>query len=170
MNRAVMVLASLVLLNGCHSSQDGESTAGRPWPIRMEIPHWDSTRPLSGQLGPSQLAQLKRQGWGGDASSAYLMMLYFEDLAPGGSKDVDTWVQIAAENGSGPAASVLASRLVSLGGEQNCLRAKFWFEKAALLVSDNPDAVATIKLNLADLAGNWAGCLERGRTAVSGKG
>ena len=162
MSRALAVLACSAALYGCNGSPEIEPTVARPWPTTMDIPRWDSKRPLSSQLNPTQLAQLRRQGWGGDADSAYLMMQYSEDLSPAGSKDVDTWVRIAAENGSGPAASLLASRLVNLGGEQNCLRGKFWFEKAAALLHENSTAVATIKLNLADLAGNWVGCVARG--------
>ena len=163
MNSRWGAIALCILLCGCDRPRTTDATREQtPWPTTAQIPRWDSSRPLSDQVSAAELEKLKRQAWGGDADSGYLVMLYFEGLPHPSSQDIDTWVQIAAENGSGAAASILAANLMNLGGEQNCLRAKFWFERAADLEGGNRSAATTIKQDLGDLAEHWAGCIERG--------
>jgi hypothetical protein len=157
-------LLGCALLCGCYKTHNGNpQPVSKPWPTQAEIPKRDPNRPLSEQLNAAQLIQLRRQAWGGDQQSALLLMQYFADVSPSDVREVELWRQTAAENGSGVAAAMLASHLMDLGGEQNCLRSKFWFERAVRLDADNPTAVTTTKINLEVLNDRWEGCLERGR-------
>jgi hypothetical protein len=164
MNSKCIVLAFCMVLCACDASRDTASRVeAKPWPTKVAIPQWNSSRRVSDQLSTAQVAQLKRQAWGGDPASAYLLHLYYVDLPSASREDSVTWLHIAAENGHGVAASNLASYFQRLGGEQNCLRAKFWYERAIERLADNPGAATAIKnMNLAELAESWEGCLERG--------
>jgi TPR repeat protein len=166
MMKGILVSAFLgcALLCGCYQAHNSNpQPVSKPWPTMSDSPKRDPNRPLSWQLSATQLNQLRRQAWGGDPQSALLLMQYFEDASSSSGHEVEVWRQTAAENGSGVAAAMLASSLMGLGGEQNCLRAKFWFERAAQLDAHNPAAVTTTKANLEVLGEGWEGCLERGK-------
>ncbi len=160
-------LVCCAVLFGCHGPQVDDSKAPKPWPTKMEIPPRDPNRPISAQLNAREVAQLQRQGWGGDPESALLLRQYFGETSSA-VNEIEKWERISAENGSSVGAALLASRLTELGGEQNCLRAKFWLERAASEFSaSNPPAGVEVNIELEVLAEKWAQCVERG-TKVAG--
>lgn len=148
---------------------DGQmaSIANAPWPTQMFIPAITMSKPLDQQLDVNTLGRLARQAYAGDPISANILTRYYG--SPGVNKHDESamWLEIAAENGDPMAANELAAKFSELGGESNCLRAKFWGERALRLELESGAEVTPTNLtNLVVLADNWSQCVARGGDAI----
>jgi len=166
-----------VILAGCREDKVAEtdkqalpaigsteySVPGAPWPTEYSVPTmkvWDDVTRLS----PDDIRQLMRQAYAGDPRSA-VIVAEFTKRSESLGKDAEAWRHIAAENGDVPSMIDIAWNEQLAGGEQHCLRAKFWLERAAvgqakLPVSPelkNPSPAEEV--GLYGLRDNWDKCL-----------
>jgi hypothetical protein len=169
MKSALYLCLSLLLVGACSPKHSSQATpvgaaktavvANPPWPTTAVIPKLQPG-PLRNQLDASQISTLSRQGLGGDATSARLLMrLYAEQ------RDTvlyEKWLQIAAENDDPMAMGIVALGLQKAGGEENCLRAKAWYERDLRLSSLTGEPVSATTVNLQTLAASWEDCIQGG--------
>jgi hypothetical protein len=107
-----------------------------------------------------------RQGYGGDPLSAVLVAEYFAWQRPPDKRADEKWRLIAAENGDLTAAVSYAKSLELIGGEEHCLRAKFWLERAALQLQRMPRSPNVKEVDPARAVGlltlrdHWQQCLD----------
>ena len=161
------ILLIVLGVAACGNSQPSDATRDvRDVRSKPALPSLDPNRPAASQLSRGQVEGLKRQALSGDPESAILLRRYFAELSPMNRAEVDRWTQVAAENGSSVGASILAASLGDLGGEENCLRKKFWLERAIQLNPNDAALVTTATINLSVLAENWDGCVARGKSAA----
>lgn len=181
-NKVLVVSAislSIGALGGCNGEMNEPSSPqssvpsrlaaipNPPWPSEFSIPETRIDKPMRQQLSAKDITHLEKQAYVGDAHSARLIMQYYADPAASPSQEFIKWRKIAAENGDSQAAGLLSLDFERLGGEENCLRAKFWQERALQLGQAATDEVATTHLsNLLALAQTWNECLARGAQGV----
>ena len=171
-SRVSLIFLLLAVASGCTKGNDATPSEpaivpfdlpSSPWPKAYVLPTI-LPGPLSKQLGEADVSRLTIQAYAGDPASAWLLRQYYASFTPTPSETVSDWELLAAENGDKSGASFYAARLEALGGEQNCLRAKFWYERAfAYSMSSGAAEDVSIRANLESLAQNWQMCLNRGR-------
>jgi hypothetical protein len=139
----------------------------QPWPTNITMPGVDIQKRVVPQLDAGDIPALEKQGYAGDPESARLLAQYYREQGVDRAIDAHNWLTIAAENGSIQAAGILAGEFESWGGEDSCLRAKFWHERALRLHwAASGEVSATHLANLQGLADTWSGCVKR-REATS---
>jgi len=141
------------------------SIPNAPWPVTYVNQEQRTLEGLTA-VSESNLQLLKRQGYAGDPVSAVLVAELYERSEPFDKDAVQNWRRIAAENGDTPSCVAHAFSLQQMGGEENCLRAKFWLEKAALgqakLPRPNNDKTSdpAKEVGLYALRDHWQQCLD----------
>jgi hypothetical protein len=132
-----------------------------PWPT-AKVPVEDDApgHPLS--LADGKRRALERQALAGDEGSALKLFRYYARLSPPDLAGRDRWLEVAAENGDVSAMGMRAGVLAQAGGEDNCLRAKFWEERALRAGVATDGYVETPLANLVGLAETWQQCVDRG--------
>jgi hypothetical protein len=109
-----------------------------PWPVDSDIPvmkTWDEVAALPEDV----VHRLMRQGYAGDPKSAVVVAEFQVHLKPP-DKDAELkWRQIAAENGDVASMTDVAWSEQLMGGEDRCLRAKFWLMRAAEKLSQTDE-------------------------------
>jgi hypothetical protein len=144
-----------------------------PWPLTYKYPVY-RTREDVAKVSDADLQLLKRQGYAGDPVSAVLVAEYYTMLAPPDRDVAREWRRIAAENGDFTAAVTHAKSLELRGGEEHCLRAKFWLEQAASRLEKLPQPSDVKKVDPARVVGlhtlrdHWQQCLDGHASAYVG--
>jgi hypothetical protein len=134
-----------------------------PWPT-AKVPVEDNSRGKPLQLDEAARHVLARQALAGDEGSAFKLSLYYALMSPPDLVERQRWLTIAAENGNLYAMGSLASLLEKSGGDQNCLRAKYWQERALRVEMAAHGDAQTQFANLLGLAQTWQRCVARGES------
>jgi len=166
---ASIVLCTL-MVSSCNSKKHTDDAdialaaiSNHPSHTQVVIPAITANKPLQEQVTTDDLHRLEQQAYGGDPLSANLLMQYYAQPATSQAAQVLKWRQIAAENGDSMAAGLVASDLSRKGGEERCLRAKFWEERALRINLERSGEVSPTNIsNLEVLASDWDKCVARG--------
>jgi hypothetical protein len=185
--RLSLLFAVVVICQGCDSSsQVLESTTksrpvtaeasaipNAPWPLTHKYPEYRIAEDAA-KISDADLQLLIRQGYGGDPVSAVLLAEHYAKSDPPDRDAAQKWRRIAAENGDFTAAITHALSLELKGGEENCLRAKFWLENAVVRLEELPRPKNGKKEDSARVVGlyslrdNWQKCLDGNASAYIG--
>ncbi len=169
MKSALFLCLSVLLASACSPKHAAEVprngaaglavVANPPWPATPVIPEIKSG-PLRNQLDATQISVLSRQGLAGDATSAQLLMRLYAEKHE--TALYEKWLQIAAENDDRMAMGIVALGLQKAGGEENCLRAKAWYERDLRLAGSRGELVDATTVALQGLAAAWEDCIQGG--------
>jgi len=129
-----------------------------PWPTNVRVPAIKA-QSVREQISEEELGRLEKQALAGDAASANIVMRYHGEFGGANPLLATKWRKFAAENGDVMAMGLEANALTSAGGEENCLRAKSWYERALLIQQSEGSSTEALLANLVGLAENWQRCL-----------
>jgi TPR repeat protein len=132
-----------------HQTQPSEVTAQEA----LQAPLTTSASPSDVfKLGSEEISQLPQKALLGDADAAQQLAAHYDQAED--KARAKYWSRIALENGSPGAMVGYAMRLESGGGNENCLRALYWYKRAAAV---NKSAAEGLEGFQAD----WSACIER---------
>jgi hypothetical protein len=175
---AIIALQACHQETGCAKSVNANTLSefavpDAPWPQAYDVPalrDWEQVT----QLGEDTVQRLKLQAYAGDPKSAVILAEFSRRSDSRSSEEEARWRRIAAESGDVPSMIDIAWAEQLAGGEERCLRAKFWLERAAIGQSKLPvsselrNPSPAEEVGLYGLRDNWTKCLEGNAAAYLG--